>query len=58
VPAPIATALEPCRQGALARIATERQQREDHQRRGEVRERWQQLSHRASHDIAARSPVV
>jgi hypothetical protein len=51
-------ALERGAQGALAGITAERQHRENRQRRSEVREGWQQLSHRASHHIAARSPVV
>jgi hypothetical protein len=51
-------ALERGYQGALAGITAERQHRENHQRGSEVREGWEQLSHRASHDIAARSPVV
>jgi hypothetical protein len=55
---PIAMALEPGSEGALAGIAAEREHRENHQRGSEVREGWQQLSHRASHDIAPRSPVV
>jgi hypothetical protein len=51
-------ALQRSYQGALAGIAPERQHRENRQRRSEVREGWQQLSHRARHDIGARSPVV
>jgi hypothetical protein len=51
-------ALEPGYQGALAGIPAEREHRESDQRGSEVREGWQQLSHRARHDIAARSPVV
>jgi hypothetical protein len=56
--ATVAVAIEPGYQSALAGIAAEREHRESDQRRGEVREGWQQLSHRVRHDIAARSPVV
>jgi hypothetical protein len=51
-------ALEPGYQGALAGITAERERRENHQRGRKVCEGWQQLSHRESHDIAVRSPVV
>jgi hypothetical protein len=51
-------ALEPGHQGALAGITAEREHRENRQRGSEVGEGWQHLSHRVSHDIAARSPVV
>jgi len=51
-------ALEPGYQDTFAGITAERQHREQHQRGSEVGEGWQHLSHRVSHDIAARSPVV
>jgi hypothetical protein len=51
-------ALECGAQGMLAGIAARRQHRKDHQRGSEVRKSRQQLSHRPSHHIAARSPVV
>jgi putative membrane protein len=56
--ATIATPLERGHQGALAGIAAACQQREKRKRGSEVRKSRQQLSHRASHHIAVRSPVV